>query len=286
VKSGIFVMTVDVDSWSSLLRFYSVKHDAAEADSKVGIEYGLRRLLELLRKHDITATFFVPGEVVENQREPLKLILQGGHELGCHGLTHDKDEFLLPYDQQFQRIKEATRLLEKGTGHRPRGFRAPCLRTNGVTVRALEALDYVYDSSVLPGIVPGYYGELTLKLKPYVPSNFSIKGGARSRIWELPVSVNPFLRIPLSAAWMRNLGSDWLKTSIRLNYELRNPVVFYVHPRDVSPLPRVEGVPWHLYKNVGLKGESILDGVLNYAKKNGEVTSGIELTRRLTESAG
>jgi peptidoglycan/xylan/chitin deacetylase (PgdA/CDA1 family) len=272
-------MTVDVDSWSSLLRFYSIRHEAAEADSEVGINYGMNRLLELFRKHDVNATFFVPGEVAKTQHESIRQILQGGHELGCHGLTHDKDEFLSPYNDQFKRLKKATELLEKHIGIKPKGFRAPCLRANRETIKALESLDYTYDSSVLPSFVP-VYGSFTFKLKPYNPSRSSIIAKGDSRILELPVSVNPFFHIPLSAAWMRNLGLKWVKNSIQINFNLGNPVVFYLHPRDVMPLPKAVGLPWHFYRNIGLAGEKMVDEVVKYARKNGEIMSGIELAKR------
>jgi peptidoglycan/xylan/chitin deacetylase (PgdA/CDA1 family) len=250
----------------------------------VSIEYGMTKLFDVFRKHEVTATFFVPGEVAAKQKESVKLILKEGHELACHGLKHDKNEFLLPYDQQFRSVKEATEILEREIGVKPKGFRAPCLRANGVTVRVLESLDYAYDSSVLPSFVPGYYGNITLKSKPYRPSCSSIREKGKSRILELPVSVNPLFRIPLSAAWMRNLGFNWLKTGIKLNYKLGNPVVFYIHPRDVTNLPRIKGIPWHLYTNVGQKSERILDQLTAYAQKHGEVISGIELVRRHKES--
>jgi peptidoglycan/xylan/chitin deacetylase (PgdA/CDA1 family) len=272
-------MTVDVDSWSSLLRFYSIKHEAAEANSEVGIDYGINRLLELFRRHDISATFFVPGEVAKTQQESIRRLLQEGHELGCHGLTHDKNEFLSSYNEQLKRIKEATELLEKHAGLKPKGFRAPCLRANGETIKALEALNYIYDSSVLPSFIP-VYGSFTFRLKPYNPSRSSIVAQGRSRILELPVSVNPFFRIPLSAAWMRNLGLKWVKNSIQINFDLGNPVVFYVHPRDVTPLPKAVGLPWHFYRNIGLAGEKMVDEVVKYARKNGELVSGIELAER------
>jgi hypothetical protein len=89
------------------------------------------------------------------------------------------------------------------------------------------------------------------------------------KILEIPVSVNPIFHIPLSAAWMRNLGSSWVNFGVKINSVFGNPVIFYVHPRDVVFLPKVEGVPWHLYRNVGDSSVRMLDEVIRYAKMSG-----------------
>lgn len=54
-----------------------------------------------------------------------------------------------------------------------------------------------------------------------------------------------------------------------MNFVFGNPVVFYVHPRDVVSLPKVEGIPWHLYRNVGDPTIRMLDAIIRYAKELG-----------------
>lgn len=272
-----FVLSVDVDGWSSLLRFYSVKHDPAKVDSQVDIGRGIMKLLRLFERNDINATFFVTGEMAKKHKIELKAVYEEGHEVACHGLTHDKDECLLPFNEQKMRIKEASEILQVETGVKPKGFRAPCLQANGETVKVLEELEYVYDSSVLPSLVPGYYGYLTTFSAPYYPSVSSLVRKGNSTILELPVSVNPIFRVPLSASWMRNLGAKWVKMGIKWNFRLGNPVVFYVHPRDVMALPRVEDVPWHVYKNTGEKTINMLDEVIDCAKRQGKIVRAIDL---------
>lgn len=283
VNKNLFVMSVDVDSWSSLLRFYLINHDPSEEDFQ--IEQGINNLLDLFSEFEVRATFFVPGEIVEEHSQTIKFLKQRGHEVACHGMTHEKNECLLPLNQQKASIKEATELLQKEVGCKPQGFRAPCLRSNRETVRILEHLGYVYDSSVLPSFIPGYYGHLTTLSKPYHPSLSSLRKKGKSKIMELPVSVNPVLHIPLSAAWMRNLGVEWVNIGVKTNFILGNPVVFYVHPRDVVSLPKIKGLPWHLYRNTGQTTLKMLSKVIGYAKNNGEVVTGIELAERAEEAA-
>jgi len=199
----------------------------------------------------------------------VEIIAEKGHEVACHGLLHWKNECLLGRIEQEQRIKEASGIIGEIIGTRPVGFRAPCLRANRDTFNILSENGYLYDSSIIPTLIPGYYGNLNSNFRPYWLSLNSPGEKGPKILLEIPVSVNPILFIPLSAAWMRNLGTRWVKFGIKMNFALQNPVVLYVHPRDVLSLPRVKGVPWHLYSNVGFPTIKMLDEVIRYAKTLG-----------------
>ena len=259
-SSHSFIMSVDVDSWSSLLNFYSIEHDVDVAEQQVSVEKGLDVLLGLFERNHMKATFFVPGEVAE--RHPLKIreIAEKGHEVACHGLMHERNECLLDGDEQRSRIEKVKRIVEEITHSEPVGFRAPCLRANNVTLAILSEMGFWYDSSFLPMVIPGSYGSFSLQAKPH---SFTFKEGS---IVEIPVSTNPIVPLPLSASWMRNLGPLHVKLGIRMLFARGCPVMFYIHPRDVFNLPRVAGVPWHLYRNVGTKSVEMLDEILAYVK--------------------
>jgi peptidoglycan/xylan/chitin deacetylase (PgdA/CDA1 family) len=261
-----FIMSVDVDGWPSLLRFYSVKYDISEAEREVNVEEGINKLLFLFEEKEVKATFFVTGEMA--QRHPTKIgeIVKKGHEVACHGFFHERDECLLNGEQQKSRIERAMNIVEDTTGQRPVGFRAPCLRANKTTLEILCRMGYLYDSSYLPMLIPGYYGSLSFKFKPYY---FESQDG---RILEIPVSVNPIVPLPLSASWMRNLGLSHVKFGIKTLFSIGYPVMFYVHPRDVLNLPRTPGVPWHIYRNVGSQSIEMLEKILLYVKQLGGKT--------------
>ena len=210
LKHPLFIMTVDVDGWSSILHFYSIVHDPFEASLQVRVGEGIQKLLKLFKKHNINTTFFITGNIAQDNDWIVKKISNYGHEVACHGLTHRKNEFLLPEMNQRNSIEKATQIIEEINGTAPTGFRAPCLRANETTIKILEEYEYVYDSSVLPSLIPGYYGSPGAPLKPYYPSPFSLNKRGSHKLLEIPVSINPFIPIPLSAAWMRNLGSSWV----------------------------------------------------------------------------
>ena len=263
---NLFIMTVDVDGWSSLLSFYSVNHDPLKADAQVSIKTGVSKLLSLFEKHNMVATFFLTGDMASKHPDAVRSISQKGHEVACHGLLHQKNEGLLEMSEQRRMIGEATRIIEERSGIRPVGFRAPCLRYNEDTFTVLKENGYIYDSSVIPTFIPGYYGRLNLNFRPYWISLGSSGGDRHRKILEIPVSVNPIFPLPLGAAWMRNFGFSWVRFGIKTNFLFGNPVVFYIHPRDVLSLPRVEGIPRHVYRNVGSRSVKMLDDMLGYVR--------------------
>lgn len=258
-----FIMSVDVDSWSSLLRFYSVEHDVEEVERQVSVEKGLDILLDLFQQTHAKATFFVPGEVVQRYSAKVKEIAEKGHEVACHGFFHERNECLLDVDEQRSRIEKSRSIVEEVTHVRPVGFRAPCLRASDATLAILSEMGFLYDSSFLPMLIPGYYGSLSFHLRPHRVSN---RAGS---ILEIPVSTNPIVPLPLSGSWMRNLGVLHVKLGIRMLFSRGCPVMFYVHPRDVVSLPRVAGVPWHLYSNVGSASLRMLDEILRFVREWG-----------------
>lgn len=259
-SSRSFIMSVDVDSWSSLLNFYSIKHDVDEVEQQVSVEKGLDVLLDLFEQNNVKATFFVPGEVAERHPLKIKEIDRKGHEIACHGFLHERNECLLDTDVQRSRIEKSVTIVEEITHRRPVGFRAPCLRANNATLAILSEMGFWYDSSFLPMLIPGSYGSFSPQLKPHM---FTFK---ENSIVEIPVSTNPVVPLPLSASWMRNLGLLHVKFGIRMLFARGYPVMFYIHPRDVSSLPRVAGVPWHLYRNVGARSVEMLNEILVYVK--------------------
>lgn len=81
-------------------------------------------LLELLKKHNIKATFFVVGENALRFPEPVKKMIAEGHIIGNHSLSHN---FLIPiFDPYYKaEISETQDILEKFIGQKPALFRPP-----------------------------------------------------------------------------------------------------------------------------------------------------------------
>jgi peptidoglycan/xylan/chitin deacetylase (PgdA/CDA1 family) len=112
---------------------------------RYGMRAGVWRLLELLRAHDLNATFFVPAFDAENNPQQLEAVVRGGHEIAARGYAFEDHSQL--GDRERETLERAHRVLEKLTGQTPRGWRAPRGLLSPATLGHLADLGYLYDSS-------------------------------------------------------------------------------------------------------------------------------------------
>ncbi|MCQ2341400.1 MAG: polysaccharide deacetylase family protein [Paludibacteraceae bacterium] len=108
--------------------------------------------LDLYRKYGIKATFFCLGTLIEQYPDIAQRIQQEGHEVACHGWVHDSSLAfdVMSEEQQIEHLCLAKQTLEKAIDAEVVSFRAPALRVNEFTAKALIALGFTHDSSVAP----------------------------------------------------------------------------------------------------------------------------------------
>jgi peptidoglycan-N-acetylglucosamine deacetylase len=134
---------------------------------------GIPRMLEIFRKHDVPATFFVPGFDAETSPDIVKTVVADGHEVAAHGYKHER--FLVPPDEEEDLLRLSHRILTEVAGSEPRGWRSPGGMKSDRTVKVQRALGYIYDSSdkdfdrPYPAIVDGKPSEEMIEL----PNNTS-----------------------------------------------------------------------------------------------------------------
>src|SRR5258708_7666461 len=92
---------------------------------------GTELILELLRRFECRATFFVLGQVVREPPDLVRRMVAEGHELGCHGMDHEPLWNLDPGSFRRQ-LREFRAAVEQALGHFPvSGFRDPTFRLTG-----------------------------------------------------------------------------------------------------------------------------------------------------------
>ena len=82
------------------------------------------RLFDLLEKHGIPASFFIPGFTAKRHPDVLQAMIRRGHEVGHHGYLHERPDFVTEEEEEQIMIK-GLEVLESITGRRPRGYRSP-----------------------------------------------------------------------------------------------------------------------------------------------------------------
>ncbi len=216
----------------------------APAKSFRGVEEAMPKILALFEEHGIRATVFATSDLCDRFPDMLQEILRRGHTLGCHGESHDVEYLSAqPYEWQLESLRRATEAIERCTGVRPRGFRAPNFGANGDTVRALDELGYEYDSSVLPGRLVKAKGLVTLldfriaPRDPYRPSRDDPALPGPSNLWELPVAENPLA--PGGPIGLGYVNADGVGKALEaIARSAAGPCVFLVHPWElVDPPP-------------------------------------------------
>ncbi len=106
------------------------------------------RILELLKRHEIASSWFVPGHTIETYPAAVAAVVEAGHEIGHHGWTHRVPASLGREEEERELIRgnEAIRRL---TGRNARGYRSPAWDLSPHSIELLLAYGFVYDSSLM-----------------------------------------------------------------------------------------------------------------------------------------
>jgi polysaccharide deacetylase family protein (PEP-CTERM system associated) len=226
--------TVDVEDWYQGIPISSERRDSSERR----LERGLRVLLDQLSERSTRGTFFLLGPVAAEHPDLVREIVAGGHEIGCHGWSHD-----LLYDMTRERMREETRracgTIEGITGQGVRAYRAAYFSITRRSFWALEVLaelGFRYDSSIFP-VRNWRYGIPDFGTKPQRVETPS------GPILELPLSVREVLgaKLPVSGgAYFRLYPYAITRANLRWAEKEKCPAVFYLHPWELDPdHPRV-----------------------------------------------
>ena len=205
---------------------------------------GLDKILELLRKNETNATFFVVGELLEFKPEILDKILENDHEIGFHTMHHLRLHDFNSKDEFSNELKQFSKL----TNNKSKGFRALTFSLDSSTSWAIDSLvenNYTYDSSIVPA-KSSMYGHPDAQENPYRISSKSIENSDENGILiEYPLLVTKFLgkKIPAGGGfYLRTLPMKVIKNAIK-DYEKKEiPATFYIHSWELTPefMPKIK----------------------------------------------
>ncbi len=113
-----------------------------------GRRVGVPRILALLERHVVPASFFVPAVSALIDPDEPRRIIAGGHEIGIHGWIHENNS-QLPYEEERALMLRARDTLAKLAGREPVGLRSANWDTSPNTVRIVKEMGLTYDSSMM-----------------------------------------------------------------------------------------------------------------------------------------
>lgn len=141
--------TVDVDADVASAGAIEGAHGRTTiSHGRFGIMRGLPRLLGLLDRFEIPATFYVPGWVALHYRAQLTALSDGAHEVGHHGFLHLRPDQCSPALQRDE-IERGIAALTELCGTQPRGYRSPSWELTNETLEILLEHGFSYDSSCM-----------------------------------------------------------------------------------------------------------------------------------------
>lgn len=239
-----------------------------------GVQNGTEKILEMLEKYDIPATFFFTGDAAANNEEKVIEIAEKGFEVGCHSLKHETvgdASFNMPNDSPIleeemeNRLRKNVSIVMSLTNKRPISFRAPRLWQGQGQIKVLEKLGFKVDAS---------YSVATHKKQiiPYHPSGENWLEEGNMKLLEIPNfafldgkhDYNKYYCKNDQWPLLRLLGADFIFENSKYVIERQKRfsdicvLLFYLHPWEFEEMLEKfeydEGTFYfkpELYKNCG-----------------------------------
>ncbi len=228
-------ITIDVECWFHAYNMRDKVPRSSWEKQPTRIVENIRRILDLLKAHNVKATFFVLGWVADQFPQVVQMIDVEGHEIGTHGYSHNLVTEMTPADFEADLVRSLNAIakysMQKVIGHRASNFT--------VVESTLWALDILakygieYDSSIFPigraryGI-PDYANRL--------PHTIELTRTGRT-IREIPLSTMELGKrlLPISGGgYLRLYPYSVTERYIDSMNRKGEPAVLYFHPWELD----------------------------------------------------
>ncbi len=146
-----------------------------------GARVGVPRVLDLLERHGIRATFFVPGHTVDSFPRETEAILERCHEIAHHSYAH-VDPSRQSADEERADMERALTALDR-VGVRPLGYRSPSADLSDITLELVEEHGFAYDSSLMTDD----FRPFRPRIGDRVSRDEPLVRGREAAFWELPM---------------------------------------------------------------------------------------------------
>ncbi len=141
-------LSFDFDAMSLWLGTFRASTPTAMSRGEFGARVGVPRILELLEREGIPASFFIPGHTVDSFPELARRIAAAGHEIGHHGYLHESPVNLSEAEER-RVLDQGLEAIDRATGGRPVGYRSPAWDLSDSSVALLLEYGFEYDSSMM-----------------------------------------------------------------------------------------------------------------------------------------
>jgi peptidoglycan/xylan/chitin deacetylase (PgdA/CDA1 family) len=131
----------------------NARRPVALSQGRYGPREGLPRILKLLARYELPATFFVPGMVCEMHPYAVESILEAGFLIEHHSYSHAWLDGLTA-EAEREELERGLDVVTSVTGRRPVGYRSPAAEFSPVTVELLEEYGFLFSSNMFDSDSP------------------------------------------------------------------------------------------------------------------------------------
>lgn len=182
VPRHIVCLTFDLDAISGFISRGQTSPSWISR-GEFGARVGAPRILALLEKYAIKATWFIPGHTIETFPDICAKVHAAGHEVGYHGWTHRVRGSLTREEEEAELVR-GIGVIRGLTGRAPPGYRSPSWDLSPHTIEQLLHHDFAYDSSLMGDDYTPYYVRQGDVIELEAPARF----GAATSLIEMPIS--------------------------------------------------------------------------------------------------
>lgn len=176
-------LTFDFDALSLWLGSMGATSPSMISRGEFGV-VGVERILRLLERRGIQATFFIPGHTAVTYPDSVRAIAAAGHEIGHHGYLHENPVALASADDERRVLERGLEALQRVAGARPVGYRSPAWDNSPHTIELLLEYGFRYESSLMGRDFEPYWCRVGDVIEPDGPYRF----GREVDLVEMPVS--------------------------------------------------------------------------------------------------
>lgn len=181
MSTHLVCLTFDFDAVSSwILRGETTPTSLSRGEFGL---VGAERVLALLERRGIRATWFVPGHTIDTFPDACARVHAAGHEIGHHGYLHEPPATLTRAEESAV-LDRGLECIRRLTGGAPSGYRSPSWDLSGHTVELLLERGFRYDSSLMGHDHQPY----RCRVGDVVTRDGPMRLGTASDLWELPIS--------------------------------------------------------------------------------------------------
>lgn len=170
----------------------------------LGVDVGAPRILRVLNRTGVSSTWFVPGHTIDSFPEATQAVVDGGHDIQCHGWSHTNPSEYPSKAAERDDLERAMTSIHRLTGDSPTGYRSPSWDYSIHTLELLEELGFDWSSSLMGREFEPYFARKDWSAEP----DRAYERGTETDMLEFPVS------------WFRD---DWIAFQYTLGERSQGP---------------------------------------------------------------